>query len=201
MTEKQFACESCGTIENGRRPRLKLCVACYAKHKNVHPECGKCGAALSRKRIAGLSADRNRVLYCSRKCLFAANSGKNHSRYKGGKITDANGYVKVRCGRKYIQEHRVVMEASIGRKLQKWETVHHKDGDRLNNRIENLELMGTRHPRGQFFDDWVDLMMSRIVSANPRCLAWRHDKGNAAMSMLITVTNVDSGQSFTLPLH
>jgi hypothetical protein len=38
-------------------------------------------------------------------------------------------------------EHRFVMESFIGRKLSNQEVVHHKDGDILNNKIENLEIM------------------------------------------------------------
>lgn len=42
-------------------------------------------------------------------------------------------------GRMY--EHRAVMEAAVGRKLKRTEHVHHKDGDTLNNSLDNLELL------------------------------------------------------------
>lgn len=57
---------------------------------------------------------------------------------------NSNGYVEFtrkddpNCGR---HEHTVVMERHIGRRLNKGECVHHIDGDRTNNSIDNLALM------------------------------------------------------------
>ena len=50
-------------------------------------------------------------------------------------------------------QHRVVMEQSIGRPLVKGENVHHINGDRSDNRIENLELWNTTQPAGQRAED------------------------------------------------
>lgn len=41
----------------------------------------------------------------------------------------------------YVLYHRIVMENYLGRILKKDEVVHHKDGDKRNNKIENLEVM------------------------------------------------------------
>lgn len=57
---------------------------------------------------------------------------------------NSNGYVEItrkgnpNCGR---HEHVVIMEGMIGRRLKKGECVHHIDGDRTNNNINNLALM------------------------------------------------------------
>lgn len=57
--------------------------------------------------------------------------------------------------RKDVLEHRYVMTQHIGRELLPEETVHHRNGDRTNNSLENLELFSGRHGPGQRVIDKV----------------------------------------------
>jgi hypothetical protein len=54
-----------------------------------------------------------------------------------------------------IREHVYVMTQYIGRPLFKGESVHHKNGDRLDNRIENLELWDRSQPAGQRLEEKI----------------------------------------------
>ena len=70
-----------------------------------------------------------------------------------------------------VLEHRAVMAAALDRDLIKNETVHHMNGNRLDNRIENLELWSSAQPSGQRVKDKVDFAIQILALYAPEALA------------------------------
>ena len=90
---------------------------------------------------------------------------------------DKAGYRVLRFGgwpnRTDIYEHRLVMEEQLGRALEDWEHVHHKNGVRSDNRPENLELWAQWHrqPFGQRVTDLVAFVVEHYPDEARRALA------------------------------
>lgn len=89
-------------------------------------------------------------------------TGERHHMWKGGFHDNALGYRMIRLDRLdpffvltntsgYALEHRVVMSRALGRPLRDEESVHHIDGNRLNNELSNLQLRQGKHGGGVVF--------------------------------------------------
>ena len=110
-------------------------------------KCQNCGGMFPPK--------RKEQEYCSRSCASVKKGQARRGQKTGArknweykKNLDKDGYVRVYGllhpyseGRKMIPEHVVVMELSVGRRIKSIEVVHHKNGNRQDNRLVNLQLM------------------------------------------------------------
>lgn len=114
--------------------------------------CDTCGgdfrvrACYARKALA---QGRRPPRFCSRKCRDTGYLASGNPKWRGGRLVGPGGYVLIyapdhpnNC-KGYVQEHRLVMEAHLGRYLKPTECVHHFNHDRQDNRLENLELMNS----------------------------------------------------------
>jgi hypothetical protein len=80
-------------------------------------------------------------------------TGDGHLSHGYWKIAVPENERHLSGGARQIGEHRLVMARHLGRALHADEVVHHRNGDRLDNRLTNLELWSTAQPKGQRVED------------------------------------------------
>ena len=162
MEHQTVACKGCGKdfeVIGSRMKRYsarkeqtaKFCdKACYDNYRRIEAPrkiCPTCGKEFMLKKFARGNYNHGQKT-CSRSC--------GHKGKKFGGFLDKHGYRIITVDGKQTPEHRDVMEKKIGRALFAEETVHHINGQRADNRIENLELWSSRHGKGQRVEDKIE---------------------------------------------
>jgi hypothetical protein len=90
---------------------------------------------------------------------------------RNGLYETESGYLYRNINGKKVREHRRIMEEVLGRPLMDHELVHHKNGDRKDNRPENLELWSHSQPCGQRVKDKVAWAIELLTLYAPERLS------------------------------
>lgn len=103
--------------------------------KAIYKDCKECG-----KQYYCIQSRIKTSNYCSNECWHKVHIGEIHPSWKGGTLNWA-GYKLISINGKQVREHRHIFETFLDRKLKKTEHIHHINGIKTDNRIENLELL------------------------------------------------------------
>ena len=137
--------------------------------KYIWNKCPRCGL----ERWVSL---REIPLLCNHCAIKSRGTGAHN--WKGGRVVES-GYIAIRLqpddffypmvdGNGYVKEHRLVMAKSIGRCLHDWEIVHHKNHNRIDNHLENLQLVtDDRHTQ-------ITLLESKIAHLEKEVKYWKN---------------------------
>lgn len=97
-------------------------------------------ASVKREKHTGLCRECSYKIRRGRKMSHAPERSKNPYGYIRVWISPDDFFAPMLRKDGRVLEHRLIMARHLGRCLQSWEQVHHKNGEREDNRIENLEL-------------------------------------------------------------
>lgn len=141
-------CSDCGITS--RSSSKTFCNACYRKNFFKNNE-----NALEKRRLRNRNSHRRKKGIDLNLPRLRGENGKGHLTKQGYKVIIKYGHPNAYKLNGCILEHVFVMSSFLERPLYKNELVHHKNGIRDDNRIENLELWHKGHPTGQRVQDKI----------------------------------------------
>lgn len=172
-----------GTIKQGREIGYK------DDSKYIRHACLDCGKERWVQFIKG-SPIRSRC----RKCAGIINGiGVRYDKcrnWKGGRRKNTRGYIQIllqlddffhsMANRSYVLEHRLVMAKHLGRCLHSWELVHHLNGVKDDNRIENLQIvLVDKHNQMTILENRIYLLEAKVKEQGKliKLLQWQIKQG------------------------
>lgn len=164
-TRRPAPCPQCGELFTRTSVTQTLCSdKCRTEARKIvrTSTCAFCGGAFVRPH-------GKNPTFCSHSCSMKSRNiiGIGKARPVGSTRLAGAGYLSEKdVDGKWIIQHRLVMQRSLGRALGKTEYVHHINGNRKDNRLENLELWvtkgrGKKDPAGQRLEDVLSDLLNQ----------------------------------------
>ena len=144
--------------------KIKLCIKCKRPREPSSRQfkCSRCRAEIYKHPCKDCGKP---VHHNSQRCFSCAHA--KIAKDALGLTRHKKGYIYIRVGSKYRPQHAVILEQHLGRKLFSSERVHHRNGIKDDNHLNNLELWASNHPAGARVTDLLQWARHLIKTYKP----------------------------------